>query len=177
MGVSCNFPTAPGGGGNTNTNSNGSGNSNNNGNANNNDNVNDNSGGACASDPDCDDGMFCNGAERCVDNTCEPGDSPCTLIQNCVEQTQVCLDIVCTTDDDCPSGQVCDELTGKCLDISAGMCGPGAGLCLVENPTPGCESPECCELVCSFEPACCIAPWDEACVDMAFQFCGAVLNP
>lgn len=180
IGVSCDIPTIPGGGGNTNTNNNGGGddnNNNSNANTNNNDNENDNSGETCSTDPDCDDGLFCNGPERCVDNICEPGDSPCTVIQNCVEATQVCLDAVCETDDDCPSGLVCDELTGECLDISAGMCGPGAGLCLIENPTPGCESVECCELVCSFEPACCLSPWDDSCVDRAFQFCGGVLNP
>ncbi len=31
----------------------------------------------CVTAADCDDGIFCNGAETCVDKTCQPGTSPC----------------------------------------------------------------------------------------------------
>lgn len=175
---SCDVPSGPGpGGGNINSNYNTNANTNNNGNANNNTNANDNGSSACMTDADCDDGQFCTGVESCVNGSCQDGDSPCTAMQSCVEATQVCVSDTCMTDDDCPAGQVCDEITGDCLDISASMCGPGAGLCAIENPTPGCESPECCELVCSFEPSCCISPWDSGCANMALQFCGDALNP
>ncbi len=33
--------------------------------------------GACVSDLDCSDGIFCNGSESCVRGTCEPGPAPC----------------------------------------------------------------------------------------------------
>lgn len=44
----------------------------------------------CFTDADCDDGVFCNGPERCDSQTlqCMAGTSPC--IVDCDEQTQVC---------------------------------------------------------------------------------------
>ncbi len=57
--------------------------------------------------------------------------------------------------------------------FGACTCGPGAGSCTELNGTPGCESLLCCESVCSNDPFCCDAFWDQACVDIAslFQVC------
>lgn len=50
--------------------------------------------GACTDDVDCDDGLFCNGAETCLDSVCELGPLPCTgLRQSCSEAADSC---VCT---------------------------------------------------------------------------------
>jgi hypothetical protein len=46
--------------------------------------------GACASAGDCDDGVFCNGAETCVDNDCTAGDEPCDAGFDCVEDSETC---------------------------------------------------------------------------------------
>jgi hypothetical protein len=45
------------------------------------------SGCPCRTDADCDDGLFCNGAERCVDGRCQDGDPPCAIYENCNEES------------------------------------------------------------------------------------------
>ncbi len=49
----------------------------------------------CSSDADCDDGVFCNGLERCVDRLlCSPGPVPCPgACEQCDEQQQRCLPV------------------------------------------------------------------------------------
>jgi len=42
----------------------------------------------CTSDADCDDGVFCNGRERCAEGVCQPGDSPCVVL--CDEELDEC---------------------------------------------------------------------------------------
>ena len=44
----------------------------------------------CASDIECDDGMFCNGAETCINGTCRPGTDPCPAGTECIEETDEC---------------------------------------------------------------------------------------
>ena len=45
---------------------------------------------ACTADRDCDDGMFCNGPERCVDGACMDGAPPCEEPGACEEATGTC---------------------------------------------------------------------------------------
>ena len=47
------------------------------------------SGGGCTTDPDCDDGQFCNGAETCAGGTCQSGSDPCPG-EGCDEATDQC---------------------------------------------------------------------------------------
>ena len=52
----------------------------------------------CAVDADCDDdGVFCNGAEKCVDGTCTKGQSPCGDEQICKETLKQCWDVTSIT--------------------------------------------------------------------------------
>ncbi len=44
----------------------------------------------CIEDATCDDGLFCNGAERCLDGICTASTSPCAAGQNCDEQSNSC---------------------------------------------------------------------------------------
>jgi hypothetical protein len=44
----------------------------------------------CTVDADCDDGLFCNGAENCVDGSCETGTPPCKAGEICKEDTNSC---------------------------------------------------------------------------------------
>jgi len=44
----------------------------------------------CVDDADCDDGLFCNGAETCVDTHCIPGQPPCGLGNVCNEDLKIC---------------------------------------------------------------------------------------
>lgn len=60
----------------------------------------------CESDDDCtDDGAFCNGAETCVEGTCQSAGSPCTESQTCDEDADACLD--CTDDAGCDDMDAC----------------------------------------------------------------------
>ena len=50
----------------------------------------------CEADADCDDGLFCNGAETCNDGTCQAGSDPCfdgdeCTIDSCDEVGDVCI--------------------------------------------------------------------------------------
>jgi len=48
----------------------------------------------CTSDVACDDGIFCNGAETCMDGTCRPGTDPCPAGTECIEVTDECREKV-----------------------------------------------------------------------------------
>ncbi|MCP4591508.1 MAG: hypothetical protein GY842_12250, partial [bacterium] len=45
---------------------------------------------SCTVNGDCDDGLFCNGVETCVNLICQPGTDPCPS-QNCDEITDQCV--------------------------------------------------------------------------------------
>ncbi|MEZ4249554.1 MAG: putative metal-binding motif-containing protein [Polyangiales bacterium] len=66
----------------------------------------------CRADPDCDDGLFCNGVERCLANgECLPGSTPCML--RCDEAADRCDDCEDADEDgfasaDC-GGSDCDD--------------------------------------------------------------------
>ncbi|GJM24233.1 MAG: hypothetical protein DHS20C16_06480 [Phycisphaerae bacterium] len=69
----------------------------------------------CLADPDCDDGVFCNGAETCDGNsTCQPGTDPCPG-DLCNELLDECGS--CSADGDCDDGNACT--TDTC---AAGAC-------------------------------------------------------
>ncbi|MEM9191626.1 MAG: putative metal-binding motif-containing protein [Myxococcota bacterium] len=57
---------------------------------------------ACENDSECDDGMFCNGSERCVETmgtrSCMAGTDPCSAGQSCDEATDTGLN--CDEDND-----------------------------------------------------------------------------
>ncbi|NOY92653.1 MAG: hypothetical protein GXP55_15805 [Deltaproteobacteria bacterium] len=81
-------------------------------------------GSVCVSDSDCDDGLFCNGAETCSPsdptanvNGCAPASDPCLADQSCDETSARCLTDCDTTGDadgdghdsvDC-GGDDCDD--------------------------------------------------------------------
>ncbi|MCH2161914.1 MAG: hypothetical protein MK085_08590 [Phycisphaerales bacterium] len=92
---------------------------------------------------------------------CETGAAGCTDpgIEACV----------CTADAYCCEvawDQVCvlraQLLCGEdCGDVEA--CGQ-TGNCHQPHASPGCQDRACCELVCTVDPWCCLAGWDDACV-------------
>ena len=51
----------------------------------------------CAAAADCDDGIYCNGAEKCVAGTCTKGQSPCGDEQICKETLKQCWDVTSIT--------------------------------------------------------------------------------
>jgi len=44
----------------------------------------------CSENADCNDGLYCNGIETCVDGACERGADPCTAGEVCIEETDTC---------------------------------------------------------------------------------------
>ena len=68
----------------------------------------------CVDDGDCDDGLFCNGAETCVGEICRPGGDPCPM-QGCDEVSDIC--VPCVVDGDCDDGNDCTVDT-----CSGGVC-------------------------------------------------------
>lgn len=59
----------------------------------------------CATDPDCDDGLFCNGQEACFDGTCAPSETP-----PCQGPCDACNEdaLQCTTLSDCSCPDHCN---------------------------------------------------------------------
>lgn len=45
----------------------------------------------CLENEDCDDGLFCNGKERCVNRECQAGDNPCAPGETCDEENDKCM--------------------------------------------------------------------------------------
>ncbi len=79
-------------------------------------------GGGCSVPADCDDGIFCNGAETCVANVCQSGSDPCPG-QSCDEGTQACAD--CFNDPQCDDGLFCNGAE-TCV---ANLCQTGSDPC------------------------------------------------
>jgi len=80
----------------------------------------------CQDDPDCDDGLYCNGAETCVGGECQPGtdvdcdDSVGCTDDSCNEGTDSCDNIA--NDGFCDDGAYCNgsETCHVTLDCQAG---------------------------------------------------------
>ena len=71
----------------------------------------------CTLDAECDDGLFCNGAERCVEGMCQPGNAPCpddgffcNGDESCDEVNDECVH----SGDPCPEGTTCNDTTNTC---------------------------------------------------------------
>jgi len=81
---------------------------------------------ACTQDSDCDDALFCNGAETCVANVCTAGTDPCAAnpTWTCDEDADVCVP-ECTVDGDCDDGLFCTGVE----TCDAGTCAAGSDPC------------------------------------------------
>jgi formylglycine-generating enzyme required for sulfatase activity len=101
----------------------------------------------CATDPDCDDGLFCNGEESCSGGTCQAG-VPVDCDDGVICTNDVCnqaSDACDNTPDDtaCDNGLFCDgvETCDPVLDCQAGVDPCGGGACDEGNDT--CEPSVC----------------------------------
>ncbi len=94
-------------------------------------------------DADCTDGLYCNGAETCVNNVCQGGSSPCpddgvfcNGAEGCDENTDQCTH----SGDPCTLPTICEESTGACVDcITDADCTDG----LYCNGAETCVNYEC----------------------------------
>jgi len=90
----------------------------------------------------------------------------------CDEANDDCVPIAepgCTSNADCDSDEFCNTNTGQCLPDYTATCVPGAGVCNIANSSPGCENPDCCQVICALDPSCCLVQWTQQCADMAFS--------
>lgn len=85
----------------------------------------------CASDGQCDDGVFCNGGETCVNGGCTAGTIPCPALI-CNEEARSCA--ACIDDQDCSDGIYCNGveqcIQGQC-NAATGPC--GARFCIEQS--------------------------------------------
>lgn len=89
----------------------------------------------CMADADCDDEVFCNGAEVCVAGDCVAGDPPCPTDQPCVEcdeNADACTVPECVFDADCDDGRFCNGLE-RCSD------------CVCESGEEPCRDDQVCD--------------------------------
>jgi hypothetical protein len=88
--------------------------------------------GGCQNNADCDDGLFCNGAETCDGGTCTAGTDPCPG-EDCDEANDVCVPQVCNNNGTCESGEDCNNCPADCIsgdggaDCGNNVCETGAG--------------------------------------------------
>jgi len=76
----------------------------------------------CSVDADCDDGLFCNGAETCNAGNCVASGDPCQG-QTCDEAGDVCIPLVCNNDGTCDDGEDCYNCANDCISGSGPVCG------------------------------------------------------
>ncbi|MCP3982050.1 MAG: hypothetical protein GY716_22320 [bacterium] len=150
----------------------------------------------CTTHPQCDDGVFCNGAEICAGGVCKAG-TPACADEFCGEDVDACLE--CLVDNHCDDGDPCNGVetcqANVCVagelpcDAGAEFCNPGAtciaGDCIGGvDPCPGrqCDEVEDVCVDCFVDADCddtlfcngvetCV---DEVCVPAAEGPCGEV---
>ena len=123
----------------------------------------------CESDNDCDDSIFCNGKEICIEGFCSKSEIPCPdsgkeCEENiCNEATKSCTistmadgSFCSASENACVGGKQC--FSGKCTDVnlkdcshldsecSSGSCNPDNGECVIvaENEGKSCSSGKLC---------------------------------
>lgn len=125
----------------------------------------------CTTDADCDNGVFCDGAETCVDGDCAAGTAPCTADQTCDETNDICLNPTCASDADCDNGSFCDGAEA-CVD---GACVAGVDPCTADQTCD--EDNDVCITPCAADADCDNGDYcdgTETCVDGA---CAAGTSP
>ena len=78
----------------------------------------------CGIDAECDDGLFCNGAEACVAGSCVAGGVACPGM-GCDELADVCIPPACNNDGICGASETCSECAADCVLGSIASCGNG----------------------------------------------------
>ena len=69
----------------------------------------------CTMNADCEDELFCNGTETCVDADCQAGTDPCEEGETCDEDNDQCVVEGCLDDAYCADDEFCDTQTGECV--------------------------------------------------------------
>ncbi len=107
-------------------------------------------GGGCTSDPECDDSLFCNGAETCS-GSCMPGNDPCPG-QDCDEGADVCVPLACNNNGTCDAGEDCNICPNDCIGKQSGN--PNSRYCCGDGTCEKSEDTSNCAVDCG-DPASC----------------------
>lgn len=101
-----------------------------------------------------------------------PNNLPCWIVHDTPGCSNCdCCTRVCDTDAIC-CNVAWDAYCVGLANVLCATCGePNAGRCCYPHPTPSCDDPECCALVCDLRPLCCIVSWDVQCSLLAHQLC------
>lgn len=76
----------------------------------------------CRSNAECDDGLYCNGAETCSSGQCVAGADPCPG-QACDEDGDLCFTGACDGDGVCEAGEDCSTCPSDCISGTGAACG------------------------------------------------------
>jgi len=95
----------------------------------------------CDEDADCNDDLFCNGAEMCQVGVCVDGPDPCIDLAHCDELNDMCI---CLNDSECDDGQFCNgvetcDVSGHCQPGTSTDCNDGVS-CTVDSCNEGTDS-------------------------------------
>lgn len=150
----------------------------------------------CTADGDCDDGLFCNGAETCVADVCQAGTPvDCSALSDqcndgvCDEELDECITQVKTDGTSCEDGLFCTEndycSVGTCLSGTSKTCDDGENcttdscnenLDICENKWPECGLDDgCCGPECTSEDVDC--PEENPCLNCFKDVCDDKCNP
>jgi hypothetical protein len=96
--------------------------------------------GGCQNNADCDDGLWCNGAETCDGGSCSAGTDPCPG-EDCDETNDVCVPLVCNSNGTCEGDEDCNNCPSDCISGDGGavcgndVCETGAGENCINCPS------------------------------------------
>ncbi|MDA0802443.1 MAG: hypothetical protein O2819_01610 [Planctomycetota bacterium] len=102
------------------------------------------------------------GTGGCLD----PHDNPYCDDPACCSAICAIYPLCCILDWDASCAEQAQE---ECLSCGDALAGP----CSLVHAYPNCSDAVCCETVCSADPTCCTASWDQPCVDYAADYCNA----
>ncbi len=88
-----------------------------------------------------------------------------------------CCNYVCSVDVSC-----CElSWDTECAELAGAQCtscgGLGTGSCFDPHDNPYCDDGDCCALICSTRPLCCVLDWDEDCAEAGQDQCLACGSP
>ena len=108
-------------------------------------------GAGCTTDPECDDGLFCNGAETCNAGSCIPGSDPCPG-DDCDENGNVCIPLACNNDGTCDNGEDCLNCPNDCIGKQNGN--PNRQFCCGDGTCEKSEDSLNCAVDCGASASC-----------------------